>query len=44
MYFRGVPPAVATVPKALLIVAVALLQSEKTRRRLAAVWSRRAAT
>lgn len=31
MYYRGVPPAVAPVPKALLIIAVALLQSEKLR-------------
>lgn len=41
MYFRGVPPAVATVPKALLIIAVALLQSEKTRRWLGGLWPRR---
>ena len=32
MYYRGVAPAVAPVPKALLIIAVALLQSEKLRR------------
>jgi simple sugar transport system permease protein len=31
MYYRGVPPAVAPVPKALLIIAVALLQSEQFR-------------
>jgi simple sugar transport system permease protein len=31
MYFVGVPPAVATVPKALLILVVCLLQSERTR-------------
>lgn len=31
MYNLGVPPAVATVPKALLILTVCLLQSEKTR-------------
>ena len=43
MYFHGVPPAVATVPKALLIIVVALLQSEKTRRWLAAVWPRKEA-
>jgi galactofuranose transport system permease protein len=34
MYYRGVPPAVAPVPKALLIIAVSLLQSEKLRARL----------
>ena len=43
MYFHGVPPAVATVPKALLIVAVALLQSEKVRQALAARWRRKGA-
>lgn len=32
MYYAGVPPAVAPVPKALLILAVCLLQSERTRR------------
>jgi simple sugar transport system permease protein len=32
MYNVGVPPAIATVPKALLIIAVCLLQSETTRR------------
>ncbi len=31
MYFRGVPPAVAPVPKALVIILVSLLQSEKVR-------------
>lgn len=31
MYYAGVPPAVAPVPKALLILAVCLLQSERTR-------------
>lgn len=41
MYFWGVPPAVAPVPKALLIIAVALLQSEKTRAWLAGVWRRK---
>jgi ribose/xylose/arabinose/galactoside ABC-type transport system permease subunit len=38
MYFLGVPPAVAPVPKALLIIAVSLLQSDRFRagwRRLA---------
>jgi simple sugar transport system permease protein len=32
MYNLGVPPAVAPVPKALLIIGVALLQSERTTR------------
>lgn len=32
MYFAGIPPAVAPVPKALLILAVCLLQSDRTRR------------
>lgn len=40
MYYRGVAPAVAPVPKALLILAVSLLQSEKLRRALAGVWTR----
>jgi simple sugar transport system permease protein len=31
MYFIGVPPAVATVPKALLILLVCVLQSERSR-------------
>jgi len=31
MYYAGVPPAVAPVPKALLILAVCLLQSDRTR-------------
>jgi simple sugar transport system permease protein len=31
MYYRGVAPAVAPVPKALLIIAVSLLQSDKLR-------------
>jgi len=43
MYYRGVPPAVAPVPKALLIIAVALLQSEKTRGWLARMWRRKEA-
>jgi simple sugar transport system permease protein len=43
MYFRGVPPAVAPVPKALLIIAVSLLQSEKLRGWIAAQWRRREA-
>ncbi|MES2697848.1 MAG: ABC transporter permease [Verrucomicrobiota bacterium] len=41
MYFRGVPPAVAPVPKALLIVAVSLLQSDKVRAWLAGLWKRK---
>ena len=41
MYYRGVPPAIAPVPKALLIIAVSLLQSEKLRAQLAALWRRR---
>lgn len=40
MYFRGVPPAVAPVPKALLIIAVSLLQSDKLRAWVAAQWRR----
>lgn len=43
MYNFGVPPAVAPVPKALLIVAVALLQSERLRRWFASRLSRRRA-
>jgi simple sugar transport system permease protein len=31
MYYAGVPPAVAPVPKALLILVVCLLQSDRTR-------------
>jgi hypothetical protein len=38
MYYRGVAPAVAPVPKALLIIAVSLLQSEKLR-----AWAHRGA-
>ncbi len=41
MYYRGVPPAVAPVPKALLIIAVALLQSEKLRGWVAGLWRRK---
>lgn len=41
MYFRGVPPAVAPVPKALLIIAVSLLQSDKLRAWVASHWRRR---
>ena len=41
MYYLGVPPSVAPVPKALLIVAVALLQSERVRRNLNRLWQGR---
>jgi galactofuranose transport system permease protein len=41
MYYRGVPPAVAPVPKALLILAVSLLQSEKARAWVTALWRRK---
>ena len=41
MYYLGVPPAVAPVPKALLIIVVALLQSEKLRAQLGALWRRK---
>lgn len=49
MYYAGVPPAVAPVPKALLILAVCLLQSDRTRvwfKNLVGRdrWARRAAT
>jgi len=44
MYYRGVPPAVAPVPKALLIIAVALLQSEKLRGWVAGLWRRKERT
>jgi galactofuranose transport system permease protein len=40
MYYRGVAPAVAPVPKALLIIAVSLLQSEKLRAWIARLWRR----
>ncbi len=40
MYYRGVAPSVAPVPKALLIIAVSLLQSEKLRRSVAHLWRR----
>jgi galactofuranose transport system permease protein len=42
MYFVGVPPAVATVPKALLILLVCLLQSEPMRRWLRGLFARKA--
>lgn len=41
MYYRGVPPAVAPVPKALLILAVSLLQSDKLRRWAGGLWRRK---
>jgi ribose/xylose/arabinose/galactoside ABC-type transport system permease subunit len=41
MYNLGVPPAVAPVPKALLIIAVSLLQSEKVGRWLGGLWPRK---
>jgi simple sugar transport system permease protein len=43
MYDLGVRPAVATVPKAVVIVAVCLMQSEKFRNRLRGLVGRRAA-
>jgi ribose/xylose/arabinose/galactoside ABC-type transport system permease subunit len=42
MYNLGVPPAVATVPKAVVIVAVCLVQSEKFRARLGRLAGRKA--
>jgi ribose/xylose/arabinose/galactoside ABC-type transport system permease subunit len=42
MYDLGVPPAVATVPKAIVIVAVCLMQSDKFRARMGRVFGRRA--
>lgn len=41
MYNLGVPPAVAPVPKAIVIVAVCLLQSEKFRQQIAGCFGRR---
>jgi ribose/xylose/arabinose/galactoside ABC-type transport system permease subunit len=41
MYYAGVPPAVAPVPKAILILAVCLLQSDRTRGWLKALFNRR---
>lgn len=41
MYNLGVPPAVAPVPKALLIILVSLLQSEKFRALAARSWMKR---
>jgi simple sugar transport system permease protein len=43
MYFVGVPPAVATVPKALLILVVCVLQSERSRSWAKNLMPRRAA-
>ena len=43
MYNLGVPPAVAPVPKAIVIVAVCLLQSEKFRQQIAGWFGRRQA-
>lgn len=40
MYNIGVPPQVAPVPKALLILLVCVLQSERTRRWLRGLWRR----
>lgn len=44
MYNVGISPAVATVPKALLILLVCVLQSEVTRRWLRGLVARKAAT
>lgn len=44
MYYRGVAPAIAPVPKALLIIAVSLLQSEKLRTWMVHGWRRKAQT
>jgi galactofuranose transport system permease protein len=44
MYNLGVAPAVAPVPKALLILAVCLMQSDKTRRWLGGLFKRRTAS
>jgi ribose/xylose/arabinose/galactoside ABC-type transport system permease subunit len=38
MYNLGVPPAIAPVPKALLIIGVSLLQSDKVGRWLGGLW------
>ncbi len=38
MYYQGVSPAVAPVPKALLIIAVSLLQSDKLRTWASGTW------
>lgn len=44
MYNLGVPPAIAPVPKALLIIGVSLLQSEKVGRWLGGLFAKKAAT
>jgi ribose/xylose/arabinose/galactoside ABC-type transport system permease subunit len=41
MYNLGVPPAIAPVPKALLIIGVSLLQSDKVGRWLAGLWPKK---
>jgi len=43
MYNLGVPPAIAPVPKALVILGVCLLQSAELRRRAGSLFGRRAA-
>ncbi len=40
MYNLGVPPAIAPVPKALLIIGVTLLQSEKVGRWVGGLWKK----
>ncbi|MDQ5978571.1 MAG: galactofuranose transport system permease protein [Verrucomicrobiota bacterium] len=44
MYNLGVPPAVAPVPKALLIIGVSLLQSERIGRWLRGLWPKKEAS
>jgi len=44
MYNLGVPPAIAPVPKALLIIGVSLLQSDKVGRWLGGFFTKKAAT
>jgi simple sugar transport system permease protein len=44
MYNLGVPPAIAPVPKALLIIGVSLLQSEKVGRWLGGLFPKKEAT
>ena len=41
MYNLGVPPAIAPVPKAVLILTVCLLQSDRTRRWLGGLFKGR---
>ncbi len=41
MYNLGVPPAIAPVPKALLIIGVSLLQSDKVGRWLGGLWPKK---